>query len=207
MRRHGVNITCSDVRLDLVLVQSSARRSMVNGIKQRKQFTAPIAVAEQSKCDHRPDGAVRILPAVFTHARRIALDITRIELSLIERRSEKQYQSIAATDQIFVHRCHSANSAMRFSRARDDTPGLCDGINAALVILRRAQRCSVIKIGATIPIAIPGVLIQSSPQLFHMILVALNELSLISLFAERYEARQRGVQEPTQPYTFSFAQV
>ena len=62
---------------------------MINRIQQAEQFACQIAVAQHRKRNHRPKGGVRILAAVFAHARNIAFDVTRIQFALIEWRSEQ----------------------------------------------------------------------------------------------------------------------
>src|SRR5712664_1978224 len=49
VRRHGINITDCDVRLDFVLVQTRAGRGVIDRIQQAEQLASAIAVAEHGK--------------------------------------------------------------------------------------------------------------------------------------------------------------
>src|SRR5665213_2685102 len=87
----GIEVTASDVGLDLVAVNCVGRARMIYGVQDREQLASLIAVAENGECNHRPDGAMRILTAVLPDAGRICFDISGVERRLVEGWGEEQH--------------------------------------------------------------------------------------------------------------------
>ena len=85
-------------------------------------------------------------------------------MSLVERRREQQDHAGIAPHQLFIDRRHRAPRALRIGRAGDDRPRLRDRIDLALVVLGRAERRAIVEIGAAIPVAVPGVLLDGGAQ-------------------------------------------
>ena len=136
-------------------MQARARRSVIDRIEEREQLACAVAIAEQSISDQDPQRGVRVLPAVLAHARHIPFDVTGIERASIKGRREEYDETIAAPDQILFDRSHRALGAVHVGRAGDDAPTLRNRINAALFVLRRAERRAVVEVRAPVPVAVP----------------------------------------------------
>ena len=94
-----------------------------------------------------------------------------------------------------------------FSGAGDNTPRLHNRIDATLFILHRAQRRTVVKIGASIPIAVPAVFLEGLLQTLHVTAILVAAGGFVSLIAERREIGQRVVEKPAHPNTLTLAQM
>ena len=70
---------------------------VIDRVQKRKQFTGLVAVAEHRKCDHRPDGAMRILAAVLPNAGRVAFDVARVG-RLLDRTAELRAGAVRHRD-------------------------------------------------------------------------------------------------------------
>src|ERR1039457_1551596 len=66
------------VGLDLVAIYARTSAGVVDGIEQREQFSRPIAVAHQCKCQRGPHAGVSVLTAILAQSRRIGFDITGV---------------------------------------------------------------------------------------------------------------------------------
>jgi hypothetical protein len=89
--------------------------------------------AQAGPGEDRPRRAVRVLPAVFAHARRIALDIAGVFLAVIERRGEQLGDLVRVIDQQPVDRSHRLLGVRAVGRAGDHAPRLGDGVDLAFV--------------------------------------------------------------------------
>src|SRR5262245_14526618 len=78
MGRLRIDVTGHDVRLDPITIESGTRARVIDRVQEREELAGPVAVAERGERHDRPDGPVRVLPAVLAHARRIALHVARI---------------------------------------------------------------------------------------------------------------------------------
>src|ERR1035441_4253134 len=74
------------------------------------------------------------IPAVFADARQISFDVARVMICLIERRGKYQIQPFRTPHEMLVDRGHGTRSASRFRGATDNSPGLNNGVNAALLV-------------------------------------------------------------------------
>src|SRR5205085_4681494 len=155
VRPDGIDVRRRDVRLDFILVQPGARRGVIDRVEEREQLARAVAVAQKRVSDQDPQRGVRILSAVLAHTRHVAFDVAGIEHAPVERRREEDDEAVAAPDEILINCGHRALHAMRVSRAGDDAPALRNRINAALFVLRRAERRAVVEVSAPIPVAVP----------------------------------------------------
>src|ERR1017187_6138438 len=96
-----------------------------------------------------------VLAAILTNARRIPLDVTRIERGLIERRPKQQRDAILDANQLSLNRRHRTRCTLRIGGAGDHGPRLGNGIDLTFVAGRRSQWRSVVEPSAAIPIAVP----------------------------------------------------
>src|SRR5439155_2371377 len=80
-------------------------------------------------------------------------------------------------------------------------------IDAAFFVLRRAERSAIVKIGPTIPITVPTMLLESIFQVFHVLAITVGLLCLSALIAERYETAQRGIEKPANPDALALAHM
>src|SRR5262245_36297923 len=133
--RLGIDVARDDVRLDTVAVEPSARARVVDRVQDREQLPRAIAVAEGGECHDRPDGGVRVLATVLPDAGGVALDVTRIPRSAVERWSEEQDDRLLAMDEIFFDRVHGARRAVGIGDTRKPRPRSRDRIDATLGVL------------------------------------------------------------------------
>ena len=126
-------------------------------VQQRKQLSSLISVAKHRKRDHRPDGAMSILTAVFSNAGRIPLDVSEVERCAIKGRCEEQGQPVIAMDKLPVYRRHRYCGAPSFRGPGEHSPRLCDRINSTLGARLSTERSSIVEIRSPVPAAIPTV--------------------------------------------------
>ena len=101
-----------------------------------------------------------VLAAVLAHAGHVALDVAGILRARVEGRREQQDQAVVRPHQMLLERPHRRARAARVAHARDHRPGLGDRVDRALVVRRRAERRPVVEVGATVPGAVPGLLVR-----------------------------------------------
>src|SRR5712692_1438411 len=129
-------------------------------IQHAEQLGRFVAVTKGSECNHRPDCGMRVLPAVFTDARRITLDITGVERRAIERRREQEDKSFGPKDQLAIDGRHGPGGSPALCGPAQHSPGLSNRVNPALGIRCRAKRRAVIEISAAIPFAVPTITLE-----------------------------------------------
>src|SRR5262245_40352772 len=100
---------------------------------------------------------MRVLPAIFAHARQVSLDVTRIARGMIKRRIEQLNQSQVTLYQPVVHRVHGRPPAFGDSNPAEDGPALRQAIDLTLGVGSGAERLAIVKESAPIPTAVPRV--------------------------------------------------
>ncbi len=78
--------------------------------------------AQPRERHHRPQGRVRVLPAVFAHPRKVTLDVAGIVRHAVERRRQQQHQLRVAAHQVGAHGLHRPLGAPRLRRLRRAPP-------------------------------------------------------------------------------------
>ena len=73
---------------------------------------------------------MRVLAAVFPHARRVTLDIANVGGGFVKRGSEQQDQAVSFTDEIFFKRSQRDLYVIRGASAGDRCPGLRNRIDS-----------------------------------------------------------------------------
>ena len=171
-----VHVGGDDVGLDLVGCGALRRPRMIDGIDHRRQLPGAVAVAERRECHRSPDRAVGVLAAVLSHAGNVALDVSGVERGRVERRIEKLDQAARrdepAADRPSPSRCASAPDLA----APESTAQLCamESIWHSS-LLAEPSGDAVVEIGAPIPVAVPCVLFDRSPQLRRLGLAAVGK--------------------------------
>src|ERR1700733_2574766 len=84
----GIDIGAYDVGLDLVSMNARASAGVIDGIDDGEDLCRPVAVAQERKGEHRPQGCVRVLTAIFPQSGRIGLDVAGVVQRVIEGRRE-----------------------------------------------------------------------------------------------------------------------
>src|SRR5207253_242494 len=87
--RVGVDVGGDDVRLDLVTGDVRFAVPVTDRVDQPEQFPRALDLSGGGERHDRPDGGVRILPAILANAGDVALDVTWIQVRLVERRVEQ----------------------------------------------------------------------------------------------------------------------
>jgi hypothetical protein len=101
-----------------------------------------------------------VLAAVFPHTGDIALDIARVVRRLVERWREETNEPVGLRHEIALDRVQGLHSPLGRCRTGDHRPGLGQGIDAAFVALRRAERGAVVIIGPAIPTPVPAAVFE-----------------------------------------------
>ena len=138
--------------------------------------------------------AACVLPAVFPDARRIALDVAGLLRRLVERRAEEQQRLRPAHDERRADRIHRAFGEPLRHRAGQHRPRLRNRVDGALVVLRRAQRASIVVVAAPVPFAVPREF-ELRRQAARGVRVGLRPRRLVARGAQRDERLQHGVDE------------
>src|SRR5262249_13861028 len=88
VRRDSVDVSHRDVRLDFIFVQPRSRRGMIDRVEQAKKFAGAITVTKQRESNHRPQCRMCVLPSILAHAGNVTFDVTWIQFTFVEGRSE-----------------------------------------------------------------------------------------------------------------------
>ena len=94
---------------------------------------------------------------------------------------------------------HGASPACRLRRARDHAPRLCDGIDAACVVDRGAERRPIIEVRAPIPVTVPSLAFERLRELADICTPSLGALTLAARVGQHRPFGQNGVHEPSEP--------
>ena len=164
----GVDVGGHDVRLDLVPVHAGAGAGVVDRVEDGEQLAGLVAVAERGEREDRPDGAVRVLPAVLADARQISLDVAGILGGVVEGWGEQQHEPVAEAHEELVDGSHRLLRSCADACSRQHGPRLGDRIDPAFVVDGRAERGSVVEERPAIPVAVPSVALQSHFQCLHV---------------------------------------
>ena len=175
------------------------------GLSRAEQLQRPLALAQQRRRQHHPCGGVRVLPAVLADARHVALDVAGLQRSAIERWREQQDHLIRIADQTILDRRHRLAGPLRIAGAGDHRPRLGDRIDLALVVLRRAERSAIIEVRPTVPAAVPGVLLQCSPQRLGSLPAPGRPRGVAALLGQAGELAQGRQHEPAVPDALALA--
>ena len=146
MRRARVDVARDDVRLEAITGGLFGGPRMVDRVEHVEQLHGFVAAAKRRHRHDDPHRGVGILAAVLPHARRIALDVPRLLRRPIERWAEEQQRLRPACDQRCADRIHRAFGETFRDCSGQYCPGLRNGVDSALVVLRGAQRTSVVVI-------------------------------------------------------------
>ena len=204
VRRMRVHIARRDVRLRLVTVDIGGRPRVVDRVQHVEELHRLVAIAEPGHRHDCPDRGMRVLPAVLAHARRITLDVAGILGRLVERRRQEQHGPRRPPYQVRAHRVHRALGAGKGCRAGEHGPGLRDRVDLALVVLRGAERRSVVIVGPAVPVAVPGEF-QHRRETRGLTLEARRARPVARRQAERRDLLQHGEQEPPEPHALAAA--
>ena len=90
---------------------------MVHRIDHVEQFPRAPAVAQCGERHGRPDRRMRVLPAIFSHARDVPFDVAGIQIRLVERRVQELDQRMVPANQTLVHRFHRQARALGIARS------------------------------------------------------------------------------------------
>ena len=133
---------------------------MVDRIEHAKQVDCFVTIPLLGKCVDGPHSGVTILSAILAQTGGIALDVSGIARSLVKWRPKKPGDTLFGVDQMSLQRHHGCGGPRRVSYAREDRPGLSNGVNLAFLAALRAKPGTVIEGRAAIPGAIPGVALE-----------------------------------------------
>ena len=138
---------------------------MVHRVDHGKEFPRAPVVPQASEGHCRPDGRMRVLPAVFSHAGDIPFDVAGIQLRLVEGRIQKLDQSMLAANEALIHSFHGHARTLGVSRTGKNGPALRNRIDPAFGVNRRSKRRAVVEVSAAIPLAVPAMLFDIAAQL------------------------------------------
>ena len=136
MGRDAVDIRRNDIRLYFVKRGLVRRIAAVDRVDQPEEFFGGVTVAQGGKGPDRPERSVGVLAAIFADAGQVAFDITGVAQGLVKGGSKEQQQPIVPAHQPFQDRRHRLARPPFIRRSAEDGPGLGNGIDLALFILR-----------------------------------------------------------------------
>ncbi len=91
---------------------------MIDGVQQAEQRPGTLSLTEHGKRPGRPDGGMGVLPAIFAHTRRIALDVTGVVGRFVKGRCKQQDQLIGLPDQQAIDGFHRLGRPQRIGGLR-----------------------------------------------------------------------------------------
>src|SRR6516165_10052373 len=109
----------------------------------------------------RPGGGMRVLAAVFPHARRVSLYVADVDGGFVERWSEKQDEVVGLMHEVFFQRSQRDVHAIRVACAGNCSPGLRERIDAGLGIFPGSERRAIVKVSTAIPLSVPSLSVDS----------------------------------------------
>src|SRR4029079_5465584 len=98
-----------------------------------------------------------------------------------------------------VDRLHRLLRAVARRAAGDHRPALSNGVDAALVVLRRAERRAVVEVGAAVPVAVPRLAVERRLERRLVRTPRSGALRLAARLGELGERPQVRVEEPGEP--------
>ena len=103
-----------------------------------------------------------------------------------------------------LHRLHGARAAQWLRSIRQNRPGLGDRIYPTFIVCRGTERRAVIKPGAQIPLAVPGLALDRGANIFPVCEPAFGPRR-ISITRQRSEYRDRPYRKPREPHALALA--
>ena len=195
----GVDIGRDHIGFHLIAIHVGACAGVVDRVEQAEQGGGLVTFSQARESHYGPQGGVGVLPAVLAQARRIALDIARVRRRMIERRREQQGQSVVWQNQFAIDGLHGLRRAGRPRSAGQHRPRLGDGVDAALLAGRRAERGAIVEPPSPIPVAIPGLAFEGAVQRLDVRPPLCNSRMIAAVLRDVCEVAQRRVQEPAEP--------
>ena len=102
-----------------------------------------------------------------------------------------------------IERVEGAVRAFLGRGAGQHGPALRDRVDAAFGIAGRAERRAVVEVGAAVPVAVPGVLLEVRAQGLGFALAAVRERGVAARACQRREVAQHAVEEEAQPHALA----
>ena len=166
------------------------------GLISENSSQARSRIAQRGEGHHGPDGAVRVLAAVFAHAGDVALDVAGVQRSDLSNGGSSSWISRASRRTRRRSTLSMASSDRSRVPAPERTDQLCEHrVDLAFRVGGRAERRAVVEVGAAIPFAVPAVLfdVAAQPAGFDRVLVGGSGVA--ALPGELGELREHVVQE------------
>ena len=163
-----------------------------------------VAGAHAREREHCPDRAVRVLAAVLADAGRIAADVAGIRLGAVEGRGEQEDEALGTAHQVRADRVERLLGAARRREAGEDRPRLRERIDAAFLVLCRAERRAVVEVAAPIPLAVPGEL-QHRTEACDLSSIVLGAPDVTARRAQIGEAPEHVAEEEPEPHALAAA--
>ena len=133
-----VHVRGDDVGLNLIPVDVLWRQRMRERIDHLVELECSIALVAERRRENGPQRGMRVLRSVLPNARQVSLDVAGVVGRLVERRREQHQKARVFANEMLLERRHRAGLLFGLACIRDDAPALCDRVDAALVVLRRA---------------------------------------------------------------------
>ncbi len=204
MTGRGVDVGCDDIGLDLVVIGGCPGRGVRYGIEHREDAEGHVAVATPGESPGEPYGSMGILAAVLADARRIALDVAWFERRVgVEGRREEQRNALVPLEELVFRRGERGRHLAGFPGSGQHRPGLRDRIDPARRAPGRAERRTVVEIGAAVPGAVPTVVGERTAQRRHVSTPAFGEIASSARLGERCERLERRMEEPAEPHALA----
>ena len=178
---------------------------MAHRIEQAEQLPGAIGVAERCERERGPHRGVRVLAAVFAHARHIALDVAGRRLRRIEGWGEQLDDPCVGMDEVAMKRFHGGARAFGRRRAGQHRPALRDRVDLAFRTGGRSQRGAVVEPGALVPVAVPRACFDALAQLPGFDFAQVGEGGVGVSARDRRESFQHRDQKEGQPDAFTLA--
>ena len=131
--------------------------------------------------------------------RRVGPDVAGIGVGSLERRREEAGDVVAGHDELGSHLVHRHRSPGRVGGAAEHGPALDDGVDPALLVLRRSEWLSVVEERSPVPVAVPAMTFEGQLQLLLVGRGTGDELGVASACRQVGEVGQRAVEEPAEP--------
>ncbi len=106
-------------------------------------------------------------------------------------------------DEALLYRLHRPPCALWIARAAQDRPALRQGIDLAFQIALRAEWFAIIEVSASVPLAVPAVLLDVFLQLPRLGYALAGKVDFIALPRQFGKPHQHVVKKESQPDTFT----
>ena len=200
----GIDVGGEDVGFEFIAGGGCGGSGAVNGVEQAAKFPSVVDLAELGAGHGHPDGGMGVLGAIFADAGDVAFDVAGIPGGGVEGGGEEPDEAVIAVDEAVEGGLHGPAGALGIGAAGENGPALGEGIDLAFRALGGAEGGAVVKEGAQVPFAVPGVGVNGGGKFVSQCRAVGGEVVIAAGGGDRGEIEEDAAEEEGEPDTFAF---